>query len=262
MLRALSTSATGMQAQQMIVDVIANNLANVNTTAFKRSQVDFQDLLYLQVRSAGAEEAAGVQKPAGFEIGVGVSPASTLKVFSEGELVNTGRPLDVAIEGEGFFQITLPNGEARYSRDGSFRPNAEGQLVNASGYYLEPAITLPSNTKSITIGSDGTVTVMMPDSPTPTNVGTITLVRFANPAGLTSEGRNLYAETAASGSPTTGDPGSDGYGTLQQQFLEKSNVQVVTELVNLIVAQRAYEINSRAIRAGDEMLQSTTRSLG
>lgn len=262
MLRALSTSATGMQAQQMIVDVIANNLANVNTTGFKRSQVDFQDLLYIKVKNAGAEEAAGVQKPAGFEIGVGVSPASTLKVFDEGELVNTGRDLDLAIEGDGFFQITMPGGDTRYTRDGSFRLNSDGQMVNASGYYLDPSVTIPSDTLKVNIGSDGTVSVLQPGASAPTSVGNITLARFPNPAGLSSEGRNLYSETAASGTATVGTPGASGCGTLQQKFLEKSNVQMVQELVSLIVAQRAYEINARAIRAGDEMLQATSRVLG
>jgi len=262
MLRALSTSATGMQAQQLIVDTIANNLANVNTTGFKRSLVDFQDLLYVQLKAPGAEEAAGLETPAGFEIGAGVSPASTLKVFTEGELHSTERDLDVAIEGDGFFQITGPDGEIRYTRDGSFRINSSGQLVNASGYLLEPAISLPADTRTVSIGADGTTAVMAGSSNTPQTVGQITLARFANAAGLSSMGRNLLAETVASGPATVTTPGSAGAGTLQQGFLEKSNVQVVTELVNLIVAQRAYEINARAIRAGDEMLSTASRLLG
>ena len=262
MFRALSTSATGMQAQQLIVDTISNNLANVNTTGFKRSVVDFQDLLYVQLKAPGAEEAAGLETPAGFEIGAGVAPASTLKVFTEGELQSTERDLDVAIEGDGFFQITGPDGEIRYTRDGSFRINSSGQLVNASGYLLEPAISLPADTRTVSIGADGTIAVMAGSSNTPQSVGQITLARFANAAGLSSMGRNLLAETVASGPATVTTPGTAGAGTLQQGFLEKSNVQVVTELVNLIVAQRAYEINARAIRAGDEMLSSTTRLLG
>jgi flagellar basal-body rod protein FlgG len=259
MLRAFSTAATGMTAQQMIVDTIANNLANINTVGFKRSQVDFQDLMYVKLQEPGREVAAGVVAPSGFEIGSGVRPASTLKVFTQGEMQNTGRSLDIAIEGDGFLQVTLPNGETRYTRDGSLRINADGQLATASGYTLEPAISIPADARSISIGQDGTVSVFSASSNTPSVVGTISLVRFANPAGLSSEGGNLLAETPASGAPTAGTAGDGGFGALQQAFLERSNVQMVTELVNLITAQRAYEINSRAIRAGDEMLTTANR---
>ena len=262
MLRALSTSATGMQAQQLMVDTIANNIANINTTGFKRSQVDFQDLLYVQVKPPGGEVAQGILSPAGFEVGSGVVPASTLKVFSMGELENTERDLDVAIEGDGFLQVVLPDGAIRYTRDGSLRMNAEGALVSSSGFYVEPSITIPSDTVRVIIGQDGTVSVIQGGSRSPQQVGQITLARFPNKAGLSSEGHNLYAETPSSGSVTTGTPGSEGFGALQQGFLERSNVQVVTELVRLIMAQRAYEINSRAIRAGDEMLATTNRILG
>ncbi|MBS3734234.1 MAG: flagellar basal-body rod protein FlgG [Phycisphaerae bacterium] len=259
MLRAFSTAATGMEAQQTVVDVIANNLANINTTGYKRAQVDFQDLMYLKLAEAGRETAAGVVAPSGFEVGTGVSPASTLRVFSQGEMVNTQRKLDVAIEGDGFFQVTTPNGATRYTRDGSLRIDANGNLVTSSGYLLSPAISIPTDARSISIGKDGTISVLAGASQTPSVVGTLTLARFANPAGLSSEGENLLAETPASGSATTGTAGAGGFGTIRQGFLEKANVQMVTELVNLITAQRAYEINSRAIRAGDEMLTTANR---
>ncbi len=259
MLRAFSTAATGMMAQQMIVDVIANNLANINTVGFKRSQVDFQDLMYVRIKEPGREIASGVIAPSGFEIGSGVSPSSTLKVFTQGEQINTERSLDVSIQGDGFFQVTGPGGETRYTRDGSLRSNANGELVTSGGYKLEPAINIPSGTVSISIGKDGAVTFF--DGTTTTDGGDITLVRFPNSSGLSSEGGNLLAETPASGSPITSTPGQAGAGTLQQGFLEKSNVQMVTELVNLITAQRAYEINSRAIKAGDEMLTTANRMI-
>jgi flagellar basal-body rod protein FlgG len=259
MLRAFSTAATGMSAQQMIVDTIANNLANINTVGFKRSQIDFQDLMYVKQQEAGREIAAGLVAPNGFEIGSGVRPASTLKIFTQGEMENTGRNLDIAIEGDGFLQVTMPGGGVRYTRDGSLRVNAEGNLVTSSGYLLEPAITIPANTRTISIGADGTVSVFSGTNTGATTIGTITLARFANSSGLSSEGRNLLAETPASGAPVTGTPGQQGIGTIQQGFLERSNVQMVTELVNLITAQRAYEINSRAIKAGDDMLKTATQ---
>ncbi|MFP4106694.1 MAG: flagellar basal-body rod protein FlgG [Phycisphaerae bacterium] len=262
MLRAFSTSATGMQAQQMIVDVIANNLANINTTGFKKSQVDFQDLIYVKSEQAGNQSASGIVAPSGTEIGSGVRPASTLKVFSQGEMQNTGRTLDLAIEGDGFFQVVNAAGEVRYTRDGSFRVNSEGSVCNADGFLLDPAIQIPAEASEVGIGQDGTVVAFVPGQAAPQAVGQITLARFANPSGLTAEGRNILAETDASGTPTTGTPGTEGLGTLQQGFLEKSNVQMVTELVNLITAQRAYETNSRSIKAGDEMLTTTNRLLG
>jgi flagellar basal-body rod protein FlgG len=255
MLRAFSTAATGMMAQQMIVDTIANNLANMNTTGFKRSQVDFQDLMYVKLREAGAEAAAGVVAPTGLEIGSGVKAAGTTKVYTQGEQEKTDRSLDVSIQGEGFFQVTTPAGEIRYTRGGNFNINADGNLVTSNGDTL--GITIPAGTKSISIAADGTVSVTT--STGTSNVGSLQLVRFMNPAGLSSQGDNLLSETAASGSPTAGTPGQDGLGTLQQGFLERSNVQMVTELVNLIKAQRAYEINSRAIRAGDDMLTTANQ---
>lgn len=256
MLKAFSTAATGMIGQQMMVDVIANNLANVNTTGFKKSQVDFQDLVYVTQQMPGTEVASGVTSPSGIEIGSGVRPGATMKVYSTGELQNTGRELDIAIQGDGFLKVLTPNGDTRYTRDGSLQLNADGQLVTATGYALEPAITVPTDATSVHIGVDGSVNVV-DASGVQSVVGTLELATFANPSGLASEGSNLLAETEASGSPISGIPGQNGIGTIQSGFLEKSNVQMVTELVNLITAQRAYEINSKAITVGDEMLQAT-----
>jgi len=255
MLRAFSTAATGMTAQQIMIDVIANNLANINTTGFKRSQIDFQDLLYIKMIESGTEVVSGINSPGGLEVGSGVRAASTIKVFSAGEFENTGRKLDIAIRGDGFLQVTLPNGDSRYTRDGALQINADGQLVTTTGYPIEPAITVPTDAVSIDIGKDGGVNVL-DAAGTSSVVGTIQLVRFANPSGLSNEGDNLLAETPASGTPTTGTAGESGFGTIQAGFLEKSNVQMVTELVNLITAERAYEVNSRAIKAGDDMLRT------
>ncbi len=218
MLRAFSTAATGMIAQQMIVDTIANNLANINTTGFKRTQVDFQDLMYVKLKEPGTEVASGVVTPTGLEIGSGVLPASTTKVFTQGEMNNTGRALDIAILGDGFLQVTTPSGETRFTRDGALRLDADGNLVTANGYSLDPPVTIPADWRSIIIASDGTVQVLSGSSNTPSNAGTITLVRFANPSGLSSEGGNLLSETPASGSPTTGTAGENGFGTIQQGF--------------------------------------------
>jgi len=255
MLRAFSTAATGMMAQQMLVDVIANNLANINTTGFKRSQINFQDLLYLKMTESGTEVASGIISPSGLEIGSGVHAVSTTKVFTSGEFQNTGRKLDIAIRGDGFFQVSMPNGDIRYTRDGALQINADGTLVTTTGYAIEPAITVATDAVSIDIGKDGGVNVT-DAAGTTSVVGTIQLARFPNPSGLSSEGDNLLAETEASGTALTGTAGESGFGSIQSGFLEKSNVQMVTELVNLITAQRAYEINSRAIRAGDDMLRT------
>jgi len=258
MLRAFSTAATGMTAQQMMVDIIANNLANINTTGFKRSQINFQDLLYVKMEESGTEVASGITSPTGLEIGSGVRAASTIKVFSAGEFQNTGRNLDIAIRGEGFFQVTLPNGDLRYTRDGALQINANGELVTTTGYSIEPAISIPIDAASIDIGKDGGVNIT-DAAGTQSVVGNIQLARFPNPSGLSSEGDNLLAETEASGTPTTGTPGESGFGSIQSGFLEKSNVQMVSELINLITAQRAYEINSRAIKAGDDMLRTANQ---
>jgi len=261
MLRAFSTAATGMSAQQMMVDVTANNLANINTTGFKRSQIDFQDLLYTKMREAGTDVSAGVDTPSGMEIGSGVRAGSTVKIFSGGELVNTSRSLDIAVSGDGFLQISMPDGSTKYTRDGALQLNSNGELVTSLGYAIEPAISVPTNAVSVDIGKDGSVNVL-DESGAQTVVGTIQLAKFINPAGLSSEGDNLLAETEASGPATTGTAGENGFGTIQSGFLEKSNVQMVTELVNLITAQRAYEVNSRAIKAGDEMLKNAIQITG
>ena len=257
MLRAFSTAATGMSAQQKMVDTIANNLANINTNGFKRRQAVFEDLLYVKLKQAGREVASGVTAPAEVEIGSGVQFAATAKVFTPGELENTGRNEDLAILGEGFFEVTLPGGETRYTRDGAFFKNADGELVTASGYAIEPAITIPQNASEFDIGPDGTVTATIDG--VSTSLGQIQLVKFPNAEGLSAEGGNLYSETESSGAPVTGVAGEEGFGTMQSGFLEKSNVQMVSELVNLITAQRAYEINSRAIKTGDGMLQTANQ---
>ena len=254
MLRAFSTSATAMAAQQTMVDVISNNLANINTTGFKKSQVAFQDLLYIKLKDAGAEVVSGITTPSGIEIGSGVRVAGTMKIFSAGGLQSTNRPLDIAITGEGFIQVSTPSGETKYTRDGMLQRNADGELVTTTGYRIEPSISIPTDAASVDIGKDGSVNIT-DASGTQSVVGTIELARFPNPSGLTAEGENLLAVTEASGSPETGTAGSSGFGTIQSGFLEKSNVQMINELVNLITAQRAYETNSRAIRAGDEMLR-------
>ena len=258
MLRAFSTSATGMAAQQTMVDVIANNLANINTTGFKKSQVAFQDLLYIKLKDAGAEVVSGLKSPTGLEVGSGVRTSATVRVFTGGELQSTNRPLDIAISGEGFLQVSMPNGDIRYTRDGSLQRNADGELVTTTGYRIEPAISIPIDAASVDIGKDGSVNVK-DAAGTQSVVGTIELARFPNPTGLSAEGENLFAETQASGTATPGTAGDSGYGIILAGFLEKSNVQMITELVNLITAQRAYETNSRAIRAGDEMLRQANQ---
>jgi flagellar basal-body rod protein FlgG len=258
MIRAFHTSATGMSAQQTVLDNTANNLANVNTTGFKRSQVDFQDLIYTTMRQPGAQAAQGQQLPTGLQIGNGVRIAGNTRLFTAGALEMTGNSLDIGIEGGGFFKVSIPGGAFRYTRDGAFRLNSNGELVTSDGYYLEPRVTLPADTTTVTIGSDGTISVVTAGSPnTTTTAGTLRLTRFANPAGLSADGRNLFAETPASGTPTEVTPGLEGTGSLRGGFLERSNVEVVAEMVNLIQAQRAYEFNTKAVRVADEMLSST-----
>lgn len=257
MSRALSIAASGMQAQALNIDVIANNLANVSTTGFKRSRADFQDLLYQTLRPAGADSSSGKQVPTGIQLGQGTRPVATQKIFIQGNYQRTENELDIAIEGSGFFQIMQPNGEVAYSRSGAFKLNSNGEIVTSDGYLLEPAITVPSGTVSVSIGMDGTVSALTAGSvAAPTQIGTIDLAQFPNPAGLSSIGRNLYLNTAASGNVTTGTAGKNGLGTLSQGNLEMSNVSVVDEMVNMITAQRAYEINSKSIQAADEMLQT------
>ena len=256
MLRSLYTAATGMGAQQKAVDVVSNNLANANTTGFKRSQADFEDLLYSALERPGAVRADGRFAPTGLEIGSGARLVSTTKVFEQGAIEETTRNLDVAIDGNGFMQVNLPDGGVGYTRDGALRLSADGLLVNNQGNPLEPQSSIPDDATDIQIGQDGTVAVTTAGSSEPTTVGSLTLVKFANPSGLLSMGGNVYQETPASGAPVTGTAGADGFGELRQGFVERSNVSVVNELVQLIVSQRAYEINTRAIKVGDEMLGS------
>ncbi len=261
MLRALYTSATGMKAQELLIDTTANNLANVNTNGFKRSQLDFADLLYSTLNPAGTEVVSGQKTPTGLQVGSGVRAVGTTKVFTTGTLTQTGNPLDMAIEGDGFIKVLLPSGEARYTRDGALKLDANGQLVNGDGYLVDGGITIQDGVslQKLNIGADGTITgIQSGASNTAVTLGQLQLARFLNPAGLSSEGGNLFAATPASGVEVLGTPGQNGLGTFLQGFLERSNVEVVTELISLITAQRAYEINSRAIRAGDEMLQATT----
>jgi len=254
MMRALYTAATGMVAQQLNVDVVANNIANVNTTGFKKSRVDFQDLLYQVERLVGAQAAGGSQVPTGTEVGLGVRPGAIQKVFEQGEFQQTGNPLDLVIEGDGFFQILLPDGRTAYTRDGTFKRDSTGRVVTSDGFPLQPDIVVPANATEISVSTDGTVSVLLAGQAQPQQVGTITLARFINPAGLSAVGRNAYVETAASGPPITGVAGQEGLGTIGQGFLEISNVDVVQEMVALIIAQRAYEANSRGIQTADEML--------
>jgi flagellar basal-body rod protein FlgG len=254
MIRSLWTSASGMQAQALNLDVISNNLANVGTTGFKKSRAEFQDLLYETLRPAGTPSSQDTQVPAGIQLGSGVRPSSVLKMFSQGELENTKNELDLAIEGDGFFQIIMPNGETAYTRDGAFKLDNQGRVVNGDGFALEPQITIPSDTVSVTVGMDGTVSVLQAGETTPSEVGTIELARFVNPSGLISMGKNLFITSPATGDAITGIAGQDGLGTLSQGFLETSNVSVVDEMVNMITAQRAYEANSKSIQTADEML--------
>lgn len=256
MIRSLFIAATGMEAQKLNIDVISNNLANVNTVGYKKSRADFQELIYQNIKTPGAVSAEGSQIPSGIQVGLGVRPVAVQKIFQQGDFVHTGNHLDLVIEGDGFFQILTPDGTVAYTRSGAFKLDSEGRIVNSDGYALEPAITVPSNTLNITIGSDGKVTVLQPGSAAPTEIGQIEIARFINPAGLKSAGRNLFIPTASSGEATTGKPSSEGLGTIAQGFIEMSNVNVVEEMVNMIVSQRAYEIASKAVQASDEMLQT------
>jgi len=260
-MRALWIAKTGLDAQQTRMSVVSNNLANVNTTGFKRDRAVFEDLLYQTVRQPGAQSSESTQLPSGLNIGTGVRTVATEKLHSQGNLVQTENALDLAIEGRGFFEIQLPDGGVAYTRDGSFQLDAQGQIVTSQGFLLQPGITIPEDTRTITVGADGTVTALVAGDTSPTEIGTIQLVDFINPGGLQPRGGNLFEETAASGSPTPGDPGSDGLGALNQGSLETSNVNVVEELVNMIETQRAYEINSKAIATADGMLQFVNNNI-
>ncbi|KVW96103.1 flagellar basal-body rod protein FlgG [Thiobacillus denitrificans] len=259
MIRSLWIAKTGLDAQQTQMDVISNNLANVSTSGFKRSRAVFEDLLYQTIRQPGAQSSEQTQLPSGLQIGTGVKPVATERIFTQGNLQQTGNAKDVAIQGNGFFQVLMPDGTTSYSRDGSFQADANGQLVTSSGYAVQPAITIPADTQSLTIARDGTVSITQPGSATATAIGTLQLAMFVNPAGLQSLGENLYGETAASGTPSSNAPGSNGAGLLNQGYVETSNVNVVEELVNMIQTQRAYEINSKAIQTSDQMLQRLTQ---
>ena len=259
MIRSLWIAKTGLDAQQTQLDVTSNNLANVATNGFKRARAVFEDLLYQTLRQPGASSSAQTQIPSGLQIGTGVRPIATGRVFTQGNLTQTGNNLDVAIQGEGFFQIQLPDGTLGYTRDGAFQKDSQGQIVTANGYPLSPALTIPSNALSISIGSDGVVTVLQQGSSTPVQVGQIQLANFVNVGGLQSMGQNLYLETASSGTATPNTPGTNGVGLLNQGYVETSNVNVVEELVNMIATQRAYEINSRSIQTSDQMLARLTQ---
>jgi len=261
-MRALYTAATGMMAQELNVEVISNNIANMRTTGFKRQRAEFQDLLYQNLRRSGtATSGQGTILPVGLDIGAGVKVVGTPRIMTQGSLSTTDKTLDLAIRGEGFFRIQTPDGRTAYSRAGSFELDAEGRIVTPEGYVVDPAITIPQDATSITINQTGNVQILMPGESAPTDVGQIQLTKFVNKAGLQPIGDNLFLETAASGVPQDGEPGTDGFGTLLQGYLEEANVNPVTEISDLIAAQRAYSMNSRVITAADEMLQSTASML-
>ncbi len=259
MIRSLWISKTGLDAQQTQMDVIANNLANVSTAGFKRSRAVFEDLLYQNLRQPGGQSSQQTTLPSGLQLGTGVRPVATERIHTQGNLQQTSNAKDVAINGEGFFQVLLPDGTTAYTRDGSFQSDSNGQLVTSSGYVVQPAITIPANTLSITVGRDGTVSVTTPGSSAATQIGTLQLSTFINPSGLESKGENLYVETGSSGTASSNTPGTNGSGVLSQGYIETSNVNVVEELVNMIQTQRAYEINSKAITTSDQMLQKLSQ---
>lgn len=256
MIRAMFTAASGMGAQQLNMDVIAHNLANTNTVGFKRSRADFQDMLYQTLRTPGASVSAATELPTGIQIGTGVRSVAVQKVFTSGSLQNTQNELDLAIEGDGFFQVNRPDGTTAYTRAGALKKNSTGGIVTSDGDPILPNITIPANTLKLTIGSDGTVSVLAAGATTTSQIGAIQLARFDNPSGLQALGSNLFLPTNASGNPVTGAPGSPGFGTLAQGFLESSNVNIAEEMVNMIIGQRNYEINAKAVQTADEMLQA------
>jgi flagellar basal-body rod protein FlgG len=258
---ALWAAKTGLDAQNTQMTVTANNLANVATNGFKRSRAVFDDLLYQNVSQVGAATSQNTISPTGLQLGTGVRIVSTERSYTQGSLNNTGNALDLAIQGRGFFQVLQPDGTLAYTRDGSFQTNAQGQLVTSSGYAVQPAITIPTGAQSITIGTDGVVSVQIAGQSAPTQVGTIQLADFINPAGLQTVGGNLLVESAASGAATTGNPGLTGMGTLVQGNVEASNVDVVQEMVDMIQTQRAYEMNSKAVQTTDQMLQYASQNM-
>ncbi len=258
---ALRVAKTGLDAQQMRMAVISNNLANVATTGFKRGRGVFVDLLYQNVRQPGAQSSQNTQLPSGLMLGTGVRSVATEKLHTQGNIAHTDNPLDMAINGRGFFQILLPDGTLAYSRDGSFQLDSQGNVVTANGMLLQPGITVPADTVSFTVGSDGVVSALVAGNTAPTQIGTLQLADFINPTGIQPLGGNLYVETASSGSPQTGAPGQNGLGLMVQGSLESSNVNVVQELVDMIETQRAYEMNSKAISTTDQMLQFVANNL-
>jgi flagellar basal-body rod protein FlgG len=255
MIRILWTAATGMKAQELNVDVIANNLANVSTTGFKSGRAEFQDLMYQTLRETGSAVTADNLLPIGIQIGHGTRPVAVVPNLSQGNLQQTNNQLDLAIEGQGFFQVQRPDGTTAYTRAGDFKLDGNGRVVTSDGYPLQPELTIPTDASSISVGVDGTVSVLEAGQTAPTQIGTLTLARFTNPAGLNRIGRNLLTETQTSGTPITGTAGDSGFGTISQGYLESSNVNVVEEMVKMITAQRAYEINSKTIQTADQMLQ-------
>jgi flagellar basal-body rod protein FlgG len=258
---ALWVAKTGLDAQQTNMAVISHNLANVNTTGFKKGRAVFEDLLYQTVTQVGSATSQNTQSPSGLELGTGVNLVSTEKLYTQGNLNQTGNSLDMAINGNGFFQILMPDGSLSYTRDGSFQISSTGQVVTAQGYPLQPAVTIPAGTQSITIGADGTVQAQLQGQSAPSTVGTVQLANFINPTGLQPLGNNLLTETASSGTATTGSPGSNGMGAINQGYTESSNVDVVEEMVNMIETQRAYEMNTKAIETNDQMLQFLDQNL-
>jgi len=254
MIRSLWISKTGLDAQQMQLDTITHNLANVGTNGYKRAHAQFEDLLYQNLRQSGAQETQENMLPAGLQLGTGVRPVGTSRNFAQGNLNRTENPLDLAINGNGFLQVQMPDGTTAYTRDGALRVDAQGQLVTANGYPIAPAIALPPDAVSVTIGADGVVSAVVPGNAAPVQVGQMQTATFVNPGGLDPSGQNLFRETAASGAPTVGAPGLNGHGTISQGYVETSNVNVVEELVSMIQTQRAYEINSKAIQTSDQML--------
>ena len=259
MIRSLWIAKTGLDAQQTQLVVISNNLAHVSTNGFKRARAVFEDLLYQTLRQPGAQSSQQTTIPSGLQLGTGVKPIATERIFTQGNLNQTSNPLDIAVNGQGFFQITMPDGTLAYTRDGSFQKDANGQIVTSSGYPLSPALTVPANATSITVGRDGVVSIIQAGSTTATQIGSIQLANFINPGGLQSAGENLYVETASSGTPTPNTPGTNGTGLLNQGYVETSNVNVAEELVNMIQTQRAYELNSKVITTSDQMLQKLSQ---
>src|SRR5215510_7590854 len=259
-MRALNTAATGMQAQQLNVEVIANNIANMNTTGFKRQRAEFQDLLYQNVERMGVTSSdAGTIVPTGVQVGVGVKSGSVYRVTEQGSVTQTTNPLDIAIQGEGYYIVQMPDGRDAYTRAGNFSRSPDGQIVTEDGFIVAPGISIPEEAVSVSINREGVVQAIMPDGSDPQDVGALELARFVNPAGLEAIGDNLFLETAASGTANRGQPGSVGFGTVQQGFLETSNVNAVTEISALITAQRAYEMNSKVITTTDEMLRAASQ---